>query len=423
MGLVGRALLLVIILAVLLPVVVVLAALESTPAVVYEEAFTSGDVERARRLMKSHDPRRLQAGEIRTLSLGATELNLLLRYAAARLVPGSVHLSLQDGRIIAVATVEVPRNPFGRYLNLTAHLDMAAGRPRLTTTRLGPVSIPAALANLAFQGGHHVLWHHDAYRHTLAAINGIRVDRDRLQLVYQWQPELVDQARAVGRGLLLPAGEQPRLLAYQRRLAEVTKDLAGRRVALEALLGPLFRLAENRSLGGNDPAQENRSALTVLALYIQGVDVARLLDAEPAAARPARLIPVLGERQDLAQHFLISAGIAAAGGGSVADAVGLLKELDDSRHGSGFSFTDLAADRAGVRFAELATGPAARARDIQARVATGISGDQLLPDLTGLEEFLAAEAFRRRYQAVDSPAYRRVAEDIEARIDALALYR
>ena len=41
----------------------------------------------------------------------------------------------------------------------------------------------------------------------------------------------------------------------------------------------------------------------------------------------------------------LSAAIAAAGGGVLADTIGVFKELDDSRGGSGFSFIDLLADR------------------------------------------------------------------------------
>ena len=69
--------------------------------------------------------------------------------------------------------------------------------------------------------------------------------------------------------------------------------------------------------------------------------------------RPLRV--TLRQRQDFTLHFLISAVIAAEAGTPLADAVGLWKELADARRGgSGFSFNDLAADRAGTRFGERA---------------------------------------------------------------------
>jgi len=121
-------------------------------------------------------------------------------------------------------------------------------------------------------------------------------------------------------------------------------------------------------------------------LYAQGVDVRRFLD-EPSDTRfrpgheRSRCKP-----GRLAQHFLISAGIAAAGGSRLADAVGLFKELDDSRSGSGFSFTDLAADRAGVRFAESATGP--NAARLQGLLADKAEESLFMPRVRDLPEFM-----------------------------------
>ncbi len=126
-------------------------------------------------------------------------------------------------------------------------------------------------------------------------------------------------------------------------------------------------------------------------------------------------------RRDFAQHFVLSAGIAAAGGSRLADAVGLFKELDDSRGGSGFSFTDLAADRAGVRFAEAATGPAAA--HVQAVMSTRPQESSFMPDTRGLPERMPEAEFARRFGGVDSSRYREIADDIERRIDALELHR
>jgi uncharacterized protein YfiM (DUF2279 family) len=79
-------------------------------------------------------------------------------------------------------------------------------------------------------------------------------------------------------------------------------------------------------------------------------------------------------RYDSAQHFVISAALAAWAGEPAANAIGVYKEIDDSRRGSGFSFADLAADRAGTRFGEvLAWRPGnASTRPCAGRCATAI---------------------------------------------------
>jgi uncharacterized protein YfiM (DUF2279 family) len=111
----------------------------------------------------------------------------------------------------------------------------------------------------------------------------------------------------------------------------------------------------------------------------------------------------LAGRHDLAQHFVISATLAAWSGEPVADAIGLYKELDDARRGSGFSFVDLAADRAGTRFGEiLARNPGRLAEQL----ASGLSEHDLLPSVGDLPEYLDAERFRREYESPNSPRFK-----------------
>ena len=61
--------------------------------------------------------------------------------------------------------------------------------------------------------------------------------------------------------------------------------------------------------------------------------------------------PTIHGRRDLAQHFFISAHLAAAMGATAAEAAGLSQGMLDAHGESGFSFADIAADRAGIEFA------------------------------------------------------------------------
>ena len=112
--------------------------------------------------------------------------------------------------------------------------------------------------------------------------------------------------------------------------------------------------------------------------------------------------------------------MAAEAGGPFADAVGVFKEVLDARGKSGFSFNDLAADRAGARLGLLAR---QRPATLQTRVAAGLGDADFLPDVRDLPESLTAADFNARYGAIGSPAYQRLLADIESRIDALPLYR
>ena len=137
---------------------------------------------------------------------------------------------------------------------------------------------------------------------------------------------------------------------------------------------------------------------------------------------PPRKILIAG-REDFPQHFTISAAIAANAGAPLSDAIGLYKEVDDSRGGSGFSFNDIAADRAGTRFGELAAGSRGSATKLQRQVSTGVRDTDILPPVADLPEFLSEAEFKRRYGGISGSAYKSMMADIERRVAALPLYR
>ena len=210
---------------------------------------------------------------------------------------------------------------------------------------------------------------------------------------------------------------------YQEHLAAITKAPTGASVSsLATLAGTLLALAQERSAEG-DPVQENRAAILVLFAYVAGIDPASFAPEARTWPRARRQAVRLQGRHDFAQHFITSAAIAAIGDTNIANAVGLYKEVDDSRGGSGFSFRDLAADRAGTRFGELATGSAKSARDLQRRASQDLSDDAMMPAVADLPENMQEAEFRARFGGVGSSAYNRMTKEIDRRIASAALYR
>ncbi len=92
--------------------------------------------------------------------------------------------------------------------------------------------------------------------------------------------------------------------------------------------------------------------------------------------------PTLRGRRDLAQHFFLSAYLTAVVGAPTAEAAGLAKELADSRSKSGFSYRDLAADMAGVHFAQRLLDGTLSVND----VACGFAVVELMPAVADLPE-------------------------------------
>jgi len=117
----------------------------------------------------------------------------------------------------------------------------------------------------------------------------------------------------------------------------------------------------------------------------------------------------------------VSAALAALHHPLVSDAAGVVKEqVDALARGTGFSFGDLAADRAGIRLSQVATGSDRSARAIQQRLAVGFAVDDFFPQVGGLPPDLTEAEFRRGFERAGSPAYRAMVAEIDARLDRCA---
>jgi hypothetical protein len=159
------------------------------------------------------------------------------------------------------------------------------------------------------------------------------------------------------------------------------------------------------------------------AFYVLGISLEQFLPEAVAWPRPVPQVITLDGRNDFAKHFMVSAAIVAYADTALADAIGLYKEVEDSRSGSGFSFNDLAADRAGTKFGEKSVAGKEAAQKLQRRVASGLVDSDLMPAWLDLPEFMSEAEFKRRFGGIDAPAYQRTMQKIERRVAALSVLR
>ena len=131
----------------------------------------------------------------------------------------------------------------------------------------------------------------------------------------------------------------------------------------------------------------------------------------------------LSDRDDFPKHFLISAAIAAEAGSPLADVIGVYKEVDDSRGGSGFSFNDIGADRAGTRFGEIAAESPDRGRKFRPGDCRRGSGKRFHARRLDLPEFMAEAEFKRRFGGIGGAGYNKMMATIEARVASRPLLR
>ena len=181
----------------------------------------------------------------------------------------------------------------------------------------------------------------------------------------------------------------------------------------------MFELAQQRSTAENAVA-ENRLAIFIANRYVNyypGSTAHRQKnDTTP------RYSVFLYKRIDMAQHFMWSATFSALGNSHLANILGVEKELKDAKKGSGFSFIDLGADRAGIKFGTQATATPDLAMQIQEKMARAEHYRAFMPDIRDLPESLSSQAFTEQYQSIYSPKYQSILEDIDRRIAECAIY-
>jgi hypothetical protein len=411
----GRALKLILLLAILLPAAALAAVwmcFDDAPRVYYEADVSGESFEKAQQFIETHDPRNSDPG-LQTLVATEDEVNLIANYAARRFHRAAARVFLRPGAAVVEASVPVPSSPFGPWLNVEARLKETAGLPVVDALKLGRVRVPAFLADYVLDRAVARYGAGEQVRVARDMVKQVSISDAQVRVVYEWRHDLVRRALST----LTSPEEQERFRAYSTRLFQ-TVEGAGRRtsIPLAQLMPPLFRLAQQRSAEGN-AARENRAALVTLAFFATDRSMATLIPDAATWPRPLPVPVTLYGRDDLAQHFLISAVLAIEGGSGLSDRIGVQKEVDDARRidqdKEGFSFHDLVADKAGARLGTLAV---RSPQKIQRGLAHVAKESEFMPQFSDLAENLSEADLKRRYGGVGGAGYNNIVAEIEGRI-------
>lgn len=405
--------------------------IDEAPLVTESSTLTPTELRRARQFIRGVFMASRNAGSATHLSVSESDAEVLLVQVLDNLHGGDADVEFAEDSLRLQLTAVLPDSRLrwlGQYANLDFTLLQLGDQLVLDQFRVGSLELPGWMADPLLQFGHTKLQLQlPEYAMLLDSISGFAFTEQALDVTYTLTPETLGQLSAKGSELLFAPETSERLQAYAAYLATLEAELApnldsrNNNISLAQVLGPMFRFAGSR---GGDAAEENRAALLVLALHQMDMNPARLLQgasAPPAAARRARF--TLYQRRDYAQHFLGSAVLAVSVEPGLADTIAVLKEMDDTQEGgSGFSFTDLAADMAGIRFGEAAVTDAQGAARMQALMGSNATEEFFMLDVRGLPEFLNEAEFNSSYGTAGSPAYKAVEAFIERSIDNTPLY-
>ena len=309
------------------------------------------------------------------------------------------------------------------YLNAMCNVSIATQPSYVKSCSLGDLTLPGwaikPFVNFA-------IWLvfdeqvNDAFDNMLA---GIRYEDRKLVLNAQKSTDLrervntsLSSAAAVARVAL--SNERPpadTIQVYLNRLYQENYQQGSLLVPIQSLV----QLASVRS-AENDPKEENAAMIWALAIRFGSQRFARLANVENARTRMGLTIR---KRPDLALHFLYSAILAQVGTDALSFNIGELKEvLDSGSGGSGFSFVDLTADKAGIAFAQQLTSSTASAIAAQQTLLMADSERVFFPFSHDLPEGLSERQFSRLFSSVDSQRYAAFEAQIDERIASMALF-
>lgn len=265
--------------------------------------------------------------------------------------------------------------------------------------------------------------------------------KDRMLEIYRvLQQALPNDPAAIVYQRLLGTSNTPQLamevreilsqLSQFARLEQARAEKAGVKIAGDDLTASYVREAAVIAADLQSPTAA-KSMLLALGVFFDDVGTLRTFPGtsslvsqlETDEQRRTRIDvlghPTMRDRPDLVKHFFVSAHLAATMGGSAARGMGLMKETLDAQGGSGFSFADMAANRAGIVFAEKLLANELTLDELTnsfvvgnfipeiGELVEGLQGGDLQSHLKKAETTLTAELDQIEQRILDLPIYQK----------------
>ena len=395
---------------------------------------TSAEKRRLVKLIRSKSPRALTEDQTHTLRLTNHDINVLLSWGLSLGSPDrKAKVSLaRDYASLSVSVGVMPGEGKTRYLNLeiegNSQVEKGIVRLNVRRCKLGSLKVPRWLLNLLSPVVTSLLNHDRLSKPFTDAIRAVSIEPDSIAVTYS----RVDMPTGFREDLFGPASTGAEVLASTRAQINNLLTIVGQSPDMRPNFGmcfeTVFSLARERSVR-QSPITENRAAIFALGMLLGHPRIQEFLGpvldgCGNYPTRGALRRVFLRGRSDWTKHFCVSAAIALLSDEVVSDAAGLLKEeLDADIGGSGFSFADLLADRAGTMFAIRATYDEASARAMQERIAEGFRVDDFFPLAVDLPEGIPDAELQTYYGGVGGEIYCRFVEEIERRLAACAAYQ
>jgi len=397
----------------LLIAIVLAYAVENTAITKSNWSFNHTDIQRAKIIISNTALETQQ-----TIQLSEKDLNIALSYLLNYYIHSTSKITVEKEQLQFKISLLLSKNPFGNYLNFSFNLTKNAGYPVINTLQIGAIKIADEFAGLIVENIIKYTPLKEYYILAAQHIRALQIHPKGLTISYITPDDINLKAT-----LSLNNKSYQSVLFYQQKITTIIAQHNPKwRLSLAELLQPLFKHAYQRSSISN-AISENRAILIAISTYVNKSEIQAIIpfDISPETQRqyPASLY----RRTDMAKHFMASAALAATGAASLANFLGQEKEITDAKQGSGFSFIDLAGDRAGLRFGKTAIASTVQARLLQERMAEIKDYTAFMPEVRDLPENMNNRVFKQQFESVYSAKYQAMLKKIDHRIAQLPIYQ
>lgn len=399
--------------------VFLILTIEPQPRIDRQATFTSEHITRAKHILDTHRDQ-AATGQLTILNILSKDADIVANYLVNHFAKGSAQIATANQRALVHFSLPIPLSLFNGYLNFEATLIQTTALPQVQTARIGGLVLPDFLTQLLASQAMDWLQSNPVIRRGLDAIKLIQLSPNQITIIYNNRnSNLLSQEINFP---VLSKETHAQLYRYHMLLVNNSQQSDARTVPLPEILRYLMHAATKHSINGN-ALKENRAVILATTLHTLGIS-ARLLSPDAANwPRPTEQLVTLEGRNDFAKHFIASAAITAYTGTKLSDAIGLYKEIADSHSGSGFSFSDIAANRAGTRFGKKAVASLADAQQLQQKVNKGIIDADLMPPWSDLPDHMSEKQFETHFGNTETPAFRKIMQVIDSRISMLSVLR
>ncbi len=362
------------------------------------------------------------------LQLSEKDVRLMLGHSLLRVqqLPLPVVISgnsYMNGGSLEIAASMAIDTPPGWFTRMGISLTQSHGKPQVEYFQIGRLTVPGAFVSKVWN---YLLYpllpseQQGVWNSLADSIRHFDINDNSMLLGMQLSGELREKLQAGSLGSLIAPGTAEDRKLYQQVLEAALSTEQGSSVSLSPILRIMAGLAYTRAQMGSSAIEENKLLIYTMAQAVAPPEVRRILGGGKVTIGASRLS--LHQRHDLAQHFLISAALTMQLGEDAALQIGFNKEMEDALPGgSGFSFTDLTADVAGIAFAEIA-GETDNAGQLQQFLMKHEEESDYLPIPPGLPDGLSMGHFRSTFQGPGNPAYEEKFQKIETAIEYAPLY-